>query len=66
MGARKVRRMIKRRINQMNRERAIEKLGFIIDYQIFNDKLDDSKCDCISKHTQELIDAWEYVKENLL
>lgn len=50
----------------MNRERAIEKLGFIIDYQIFNDKLDDSKYDCISKHTQELIDAWEYVKENLL
>lgn len=49
----------------MNREEAIEKLSFYIEYEIYWAKKDDSKYDQIFPNTQELIDAWEYVKENL-
>ena len=49
----------------MNKEEAIKILQFDIEAAIFDDKKDDMKMGKISEYTQQKIDAWNYVKENL-
>lgn len=49
----------------MDKEEAIKILEFYIDHQIYYDLKDDSKIDTVSEHSKRLINAWEYVKENL-
>lgn len=49
----------------MNREEAIKALQFDIEATIFDDTKDDMRMDKISEYTQQKIDAWNYIKENL-
>lgn len=51
----------------MNKQESIEKIGFYIDSEIYGNQCDDNKLGIgyISENSQELIDAWNYIKENL-